>query len=140
MPGCIKTWASTGGLFDFSHNFNIGKFLNETSNWREDEYGGSFENRIRFPVEVIKAIREAMGENYLLVVNAPGIGESRAGQGLSFDEAAEFLMRIEPYIDLLQVRGMHPDHERVTVCESAELSKGPESAWRQDPHCHQYLL
>ena len=119
-----KNLGFDGGLFDFSHNFNIGKFLNETSNWREDEYGGSFENRIRFPVEVIKAIREAMGENYLLVVNAPGIGESRAGQGLSFDEAAEFLKRIEPYIDLLQVRGMHPDHERVTVCESAELSKG----------------
>lgn len=113
-----------GGMFDFSHNFNIGKFLNETSNWREDEYGGSFENRIRFPVEVIRSIREAMGENYLLVVNAPGIGESRGGQGLSLDEAAEFLKRIEPYIDLLQVRAMHPDHEKITVCESAELSGG----------------
>ncbi len=119
-----KNLGFDGGLFDFSHNFNIGKFLNETSNWRTDEYGGSFENRIRFPVEVIKAIREAMGENYLLVVNAPGIGESRGGMGLSLDEAAEFLKRIEPYIDLLQVRSMHPDHERVTVCESAELSKG----------------
>ena len=119
-----KNLGFDGGLFDFSHNFNIGKFLNETSNWRTDEYGGSFENRIRFPVEVIKAIREAMGENYLLVVNAPGIGDSRAGQGLSLDEAAEFLKRIEPYIDLLQVRGMHPDHEKITVCESAELSKG----------------
>lgn len=56
-----KNLGFDGGLFDFSHNFNIGKFLNETSNWREDEYGGSFENRIRFPVEVIKAIREAHG-------------------------------------------------------------------------------
>ena len=119
-----KNLGFDGGMFDFSHNFNIGKFLNETSNWREDEYGGSFENRIRFPVEVIRSIREAMGENYLLVVNAPGIGESRGGQGLSLDEAAEFLKRIEPYIDLLQVRAMHPDHEKITVCESAELSGG----------------
>ena len=31
---------------------------------------------------------------------------------------------IDSYIDLLQVRGQDPDHERVTVCESAELSKG----------------
>lgn len=119
-----KNLGFDGGMFDFSHNFNIGKFLNETSNWREDEYGGSFENRIRFPVEVIRSIREAMGENYLLVVNAPGIGESRGGQGLSLDEAAEFLKHIEPYIDLLQVRAMHPDHEKITVCESAELSGG----------------
>lgn len=113
-----------GGMFDFSHNFNIGKFLNPTSNWRTDEYGGSFENRIRFPVEVIKALREAMGEHYLLVVNAPSIGQSRGGDGLSLDEAAEFLKRIAPYVDLLQVRAMHPDHEKVTVCESAELSMG----------------
>ncbi len=110
-----------GGMFDFCHNFNIGKFLNPTSNWRTDEYGGSFENRIRFPVEVIKALREAMGESYLLVVNAPNIG---GDMGMDMDEAAEFLKRIDPYIDLLQVRGQHPDHERVTVCESAELSKG----------------
>ncbi len=109
-----------GGMFDFCHNFNIGKFLNPRTNWRTDEYGGSFENRIRFPVEVIKAIRKAMGDSYLLVINAPNIGDD----GMDLDEAAEFLKRIEPYIDLLQVRGRHPDHEKVTVCESAELSKG----------------
>ena len=44
--------------------------------------------------------------------------------GMDMDEAAAFLRAIDPYIDLLQVRGQHPDHERVTVCESAELSKG----------------
>ena len=112
-----------GGMFDFCHNFNIGKFLSPRTNWRTDEYGGSFENRIRFPVEVIRALREAMGEKYLLVVNAPNIGEGPMG-GMSLDEAAEFLKRIEPYVDLLQVRGMHPDHEKVTVCESAVLSRG----------------
>ena len=110
-----------GGMFDFCHNFNIGKFLSPRSNWRTDEYGGSFENRIRFPVEVIKAIRQAMGDSYLLVVNAPNIG---GDMGMDMDEAAEFLKRIDPYIDLLQVRGQHPDHEKVTVCESAVLSQG----------------
>lgn len=115
-----KNLGFDGGMFDFCHNFNIGKFLCEKTNWRTDEYGGSFENRIRFPVEAVKALREAMGESYLLVINAPNIGDD----GMDLDEAAEFLKRIEPYIDLLQVRGRHPDHEKVTVCESAELSKG----------------
>ena len=115
-----KNLGFDGGMFDFCHNFNIGKFLTPTSNWRTDQYGGDFENRIRFPVEVIRALREAMGENYLLVVNAPNIG---GPMGMDPAEAAEFLKRIDPYIDLLQVRAMHPDHERVTVCESAELSK-----------------
>lgn len=62
-----------------------------------------------------------MGEKYLLVVNAPNIG---GPMGMDMDEAAEFLKAIDPYIDLLQVRGQHPDHEKVTVCESAELSRG----------------
>ena len=116
-----KNLGFDGGMFDFCHNFNIGKFLLPKKNWRTDEYGGSLENRIRFPVEVVKAIREAMGEKYLLVINAPNLGGE---EGMDLDEAAEFLKRIEPYIDLLQVRGQHPDHEKVTVCESAELSRG----------------
>ena len=116
-----KNFGFDGGMFDFCHNFNIGKFLNPTTNWRTDEYGGSLENRMRFPVEVIRALRKAMGEKYLLVVNAPNIG---GPMGMDMDEAAAFLRAIDPYIDLLQVRGQHPDHERVTVCESAELSKG----------------
>ncbi len=116
-----KNLGFDGGMFDFCHNFNIGKFLNPTSNWRTDEYGGSFENRVRFPVEVVKALRKAMGDKYLLVINAPNIG---GPMGIDMDEAAEFLKLIGPYIDLLQVRAQHPDHEKIVVCESAELSKG----------------
>ena len=104
-----------------AHNNLLAQFLSPASNHRTDAYGGSLENRMRFPVEVIKALRKAMGEKYLLVVNAPNIG---GDMGMDMDEAAEFLRAIDPYIDLLQVRGQHPDHERVTVCESAELSKG----------------
>ena len=33
-------------------------------NKREDEYGGSFENRMRYPLEIIEAIREAVGPDY----------------------------------------------------------------------------
>ena len=52
-----KNFGFDGGMFDFCHNFNIGKFLNPTTNWLTDEYGGSLENRMRFPVEVIRALR-----------------------------------------------------------------------------------
>ena len=42
----------------------LDQFTMEYTNKRTDEYGGSFENRYRFPVEIVKAIKEKCGENY----------------------------------------------------------------------------
>ena len=42
----------------------LDQFTMEWTNKRTDEYGGSFENRFRFPVEVVKAIKAACGENF----------------------------------------------------------------------------
>jgi len=42
----------------------LDQFTMECTNKRTDEYGGSFENRYRFPVEIVKAIKETCGENY----------------------------------------------------------------------------
>lgn len=42
----------------------LDQFTLKYTNQRTDEYGGSFENRYRFPVEVVKAIKKACGENY----------------------------------------------------------------------------
>ena len=42
----------------------LDQFTMEWTNKRTDEYGGSFENRYRFPVEVVQAIKEACGEDF----------------------------------------------------------------------------
>ncbi|KAK3941498.1 NADPH dehydrogenase [Diplogelasinospora grovesii] len=46
-----------------AHGYLISNFLSPMSNTRTDQYGGSFENRIRFVVEVVKAIRAAIPES-----------------------------------------------------------------------------
>ena len=46
-----------------AHGFLISSFLSSTSNKRTDEYGGSFENRIRFALEVVDAIREVIPQD-----------------------------------------------------------------------------
>jgi thioredoxin reductase len=108
-----------GGYVDFAqHNFMIGKFLDPKENWRTDEYGGSLENRMRFPVELLRRIREAMGEDFLLVINCPTCSED----GLTVEECATFLKTVAPYVDLIQLRGRHADHAPYPVCESAELA------------------
>lgn len=55
------------GGFDFleihaAHGYLIGQFLSPNSNHRTDDYGGSFENRIRFLVEVFRAVKQAAGD------------------------------------------------------------------------------
>jgi 2,4-dienoyl-CoA reductase-like NADH-dependent reductase (Old Yellow Enzyme family)/thioredoxin reductase len=108
-----------GGYIDLAqHNFMIGKFLDPKENWRTDEYGGSLENRMRFPVEVIRRVREAMGEDYILVIDCPTCSED----GLTEEECATFLKTVAPYIDLIQLRVMHADHDPYPVCDSAETA------------------
>jgi 2,4-dienoyl-CoA reductase-like NADH-dependent reductase (Old Yellow Enzyme family)/thioredoxin reductase len=45
-----------------AHGYLIGQFLSPFANRRDDEYGGDFERRLRLPLEVIAAVREAVGD------------------------------------------------------------------------------
>ena len=51
-----------------AHGYLLHSFLSPISNSRNDEYGGSIENRMRFPSEVVKKVRETLGENVPLFV------------------------------------------------------------------------
>ena len=60
----VEVLAGTGYL--------ISSFLSLLTNQRTDEWGGSYENRMRFGVEVIKAIRKAVGDDYPILVRMNG--------------------------------------------------------------------
>lgn len=51
-----------------AHGYLLHEFLSPLSNKRDDEYGGSFENRIRLPLRVVEAVRVAWPENLPLFV------------------------------------------------------------------------
>ncbi len=59
----------------------ISEFLSPLTNQREDEYGGSFENRIRFGIEIMQAIKKTVGEDYPLIVRMNGNDFMAGGQG-----------------------------------------------------------
>ena len=50
-----------------SEGYLINQFIAPKTNLREDEWGGSFENRIRFPLEIIRKTRERVGPNFILI-------------------------------------------------------------------------
>jgi len=51
-----------------AHGYLLHQFLSPLSNQRDDEYGGSLENRMRFPLEVVQAVREVWPQEYPLFV------------------------------------------------------------------------
>jgi len=50
----------------------ISEFLSPLTNQRSDDYGGSFENRMRFGLEVVQAVRDAVGKDFPLIVRMNG--------------------------------------------------------------------
>lgn len=50
-----------------SEGYLINQFIAPHTNKRTDAWGGDFENRIRFPVEIVKAVREAVGKDFIII-------------------------------------------------------------------------
>ncbi len=50
-----------------SEGYLINQFIAKRTNNREDDWGGSFENRIRFPLEVVKAVRKKVGADFIII-------------------------------------------------------------------------
>ena len=83
------------------HGWLINQFLSPLFNHREDEYGGSLENRCRFAIEVLKAVREAVGPFFPIEFRMSGSEFVEGGYDL--DEGVRIAQMIEPYVDLIHV-------------------------------------
>lgn len=50
-----------------SEGYLINQFIARRTNQRTDEWGGPYENRIKFPIEIVRKTREAVGENFIII-------------------------------------------------------------------------
>ena len=50
-----------------SEGYFLNQFIAARTNQREDDWGGSYENRIRLPIEVVRRVREAVGEHFIII-------------------------------------------------------------------------
>ena len=76
-----------------AHGYLVNQFLSPDTNARTDEYGGSFENRIRFGIEVIEGIRKAVGPDFILGARIPG--REWVTNAMTEEECVEFARRME---------------------------------------------
>lgn len=50
-----------------SEGYLINEFIVKHTNHREDEWGGVYANRIRFPIEIVRSVREAVGDDFIII-------------------------------------------------------------------------
>ena len=75
-----------------AHGYLLHSFLSPVSNQRTDEYGGDSENRMRYPLEVIRAVRAAIPDDVLLSYRVSAVDGVLEG-GMPFDAVVEFARR-----------------------------------------------
>ncbi|CAN9447723.1 unnamed protein product [Alternaria alternata] len=111
-----------------AHGYLIHQFLSPVTNQRTDKYGGSFENRTRILVEIIKAIRAVVPDSmpvYLRISSTDWMEETEKGRKLgSWDvESSIRLAKLLPGlgVDLLDVSsgGNHPE-QRINMFDSKD--------------------
>ncbi len=75
------------------HSSLMRQFLSPLTNLRTDDYGGSLENRIRFPLEVIAAVRKTVGSDYTLGIRL--CADEMVPGGLTLEDFKEIARRFE---------------------------------------------
>ncbi|OZS41667.1 NADH:flavin oxidoreductase [Photobacterium sanguinicancri] len=87
-----------------AHTYLINQFLSPYYNRREDQYGGSLENRMRFLVEIYTAIRKLVGDDFPILVKLTAT-EFFEG-GLTFDETRIICKQLEAIgVDAIIISG-----------------------------------
>lgn len=76
-----------------SEGYFLNQFLAQRTNHRDDEWGGSYENRMRLPVEVVRRVREAVGEEFIIIYRLSMLdlveGGSSADEIVALGQAVE---------------------------------------------------
>jgi len=112
------------------HGYLLSQFLSPYTNRRKDNYGGSPEKRLRFPAEVVRKVREALGPGYPVLIKMNTTDGIRGG--LEIDDAVEIAHRFEAEgasalvpscgftakTPLMMLRGNVPTMEMVRVQKS----------------------
>lgn len=76
-----------------SEGYLLNEFLVKRTNHRDDEWGGEFTNRIRFPVDVVRRIRAAVGEHFIIIFRLSML--DLVEQGSSFEEIVALGQAVE---------------------------------------------
>lgn len=76
-----------------SEGYLINQFIAPATNHRNDKWGGSFENRIRFALEIVEGVRNEVGEHFIIIFRLSML--DLVNEGSSWQEIVELAKRVE---------------------------------------------
>lgn len=129
--GRVQKAGADGVELHAAHGYLLQQFLSPYTNRREDEYGGSLENRMRLLKEIIDGIRKECGKDFPISVRL-SVEEyydmiGYAGQGIVLEEGVKMAKCLESFgIDVLNVSSGNYDTAQ-TSCEPVSFAQG----WRK---------
>jgi len=90
----VREGGFDGIELQFGHSSLVRQFMSDLTNLRSDEYGGNFENRMRFSLELVGAVRKAIGDEFTLGVRLCA-DEMTAWGGITLSDAKEIARVLE---------------------------------------------
>lgn len=110
------------------HGWLLHQFISPNTNHRKDVFGGSRENRLRFPLMVLDAIRKAVGRGFPIEFRMSGAEFTK--DGYDIDEGLEIAKILAPHVDLLHVSaGVHDDEDSCVVTHPSMFHEHGCNVW-----------
>ena len=105
----LKKLGFDGVFLHFGHSTPLAQFLSPYTNKRTDQYGGSFENRTRYIMDILTSVRQTIGSD--MFIDARISGDEYQPGAIDLEEGIRIGELLSPHLDILQVSaGMHnPD-------------------------------
>ena len=88
-------------MLHMGHGWLLHQFISEMTNHRTDKWGGSMENRMRFPLLVVEKVRSAVGRSFPIDVRISGSERCEGGYGI--ETGIEIARALDGKVDLIHV-------------------------------------
>ncbi|MDR2356063.1 MAG: FAD-dependent oxidoreductase, partial [Clostridiales Family XIII bacterium] len=115
--GKAAAWAKRCGFTMVTvhggHGWLLSQFMSPCINTRTDRWGGSRENRMRFPLAVIESVRQAVGPRFPIEIRISGSECDPAGYGP--DEGVKIAEALDGKVDIIHVSAGNHEHERTFI-------------------------
>ena len=98
---CAKTAGFQEVMVQCCHGWLLAQFLSPVWNTRTDEYGGPIENRAKFPLQVLKAVREKVGNDMVIEIRISG--DEHQKNGWPIEDVIRFSHMVEGIVDIIQI-------------------------------------